>query len=99
MKNNDRSTNRVPYQETCVIKHHDKNDNCREQTVLVLNLSAGGLAVESPADFTNGEKLLISFAAHSEDPTSICGYVRHCSATDNGNFTVGIEFEPKAPGA
>ncbi|MDT8390772.1 MAG: PilZ domain-containing protein [Lentisphaeria bacterium] len=57
-----------------------------------LNVSEGGLLLETNTSFEPGQELSVSIGLEEEE-VDVVGEVRHCKRSGDGLFTTGVKFE------
>lgn len=57
-----------------------------------LNVSEGGLLLETNTSFEPGQELSVSIGLEEEE-VDVVGEVRHCKNSGDGLFTTGVKFE------
>lgn len=79
-----RRFDRVPYFESCTVLRKSGES----ASYKMLDLGAGGFAVQCEAPFQEGEEITAVFGESIREE----GIVTHCDKLDNGMFQIGINF-------
>ncbi len=91
---NRRKSNRVPYPDSCNLTLLEGNEDISSHVVEIRNLSLGGLAVKSDKYFPRGRLVAITFGDTHEGTTVVNGAIQHCMENKEGNYIIGIRFDP-----
>lgn len=92
----DKDKRRSPRFDTMNLLHYKvldaHNGQLGDGMARTLNVSRGGLLLETNVAFDPGQEIGVSIGLE-EDLVDVMGKVVHCEPTTNGMFSTGIQFE------
>ena len=86
-----RQTTRVPVQSSATILRVG-DGGWGKQSVVVRDLSLGGVGLLSPRSMNVGDKFVLLLLREKENPAGVACTVRHCRQVDDGLFSIGGQF-------